>query len=169
MGKFLMIVAGSMLVAACSAETETDSETSNELRRKETESVGVDCRSVCMPTGGGLIGSISGERVVSLDFTQLCNNPRVPAPGFHELRAEAPCFLGRMPSRGQALDGASSCEEFDCAETGTLRASACVAPVLRAPVDYRTAPPGGRCATREVACAAAREVYAARNAGELCR
>lgn len=161
-------------VVACGGQT-SDASTSNddlvsETARTEADFGGADCRVSCPGGGlsGGLIGPISGNRVVSLDFTQAATcaaDPSSPAEGFHTKRAGEPCFLGRMPAHGQPIYGADACEAFQCGETGTFRASACIAPSINSAAEYRSPP--GKCATKADACAAAREV-AARTQKQLC-
>lgn len=164
-------------IAACGGEA-SDASTRNddfvgETARTEADFAGADCRASCPSAGvsGSLIGPISGNRVTSLDFTQLgtcAADPLPPPEGFHTKRAGEPCFLGRMRWHGQPLDGASVCEAFDCGgETGTFRTSACIAPSINSPAEYRS-PPGGKCATRAEACAAAREVAARYQQRQLC-
>jgi hypothetical protein len=173
---FVLVIATAALVASTTAcggdaagETRTD-DLASETPRTEADFGGVDCRASCPAAGisGGLVGPISGERVASLDFEQAgtCSADLSLRPeGFHVKRAGEPCLLGSAPAHGQPISGAYVCEAFQCGETGTFRASACIAPSIGSAADSRTPP--GTCATKAEACAAAREV-AARSEAQLC-
>jgi len=159
-------------LAACSASAER-SDGLAESRLETGSGDGADCSASCPAVFGSFHqGPVSSARVAVLNYFQVntCDGAAPPSdPSLHTLRAGDRCWSAASPAHGQPLDGADACEEFVCDAAGALRASACVSPSIESAAPA-AALPRGRCASREVACALAREDAAARgHADRLCR
>jgi hypothetical protein len=150
---------------ACSGGEEADDDAVAALSTAETEATlpGVDCRAACPgAVDGESMGlGISGGRVAAVRYVQKTDcslASDAPAPG--RKQAGDPCRFRDVTGQWEF---ATRCPEFDCGETGSFRASACVGARLENARDF--ARRELRCADRETACAAALQAAS----GRLCR